>query len=79
VADPAGTFSVYLDAQQLSYFMGPDTGPHPGHALRRLRQAVKAGHIELVGSLELLQVRRDGTNSFRPSGLSMGPWEDAQT
>jgi hypothetical protein len=46
---------VYFDTQQLSYLTGPDAGSHPDHALRRVRQAVKAGHIEVVGSLDLLQ------------------------
>lgn len=46
---------AYFDTQQFNYLAGPDTGPHPDNALRRVRQAVKAGHIEVVGSLDLLQ------------------------
>jgi hypothetical protein len=46
---------VYFDTQQLSYFTDPDTDPHPDHALRRVQHAVKAGRIEVVGSLDLLQ------------------------
>ena len=46
---------VYFDAQQLNYFAGPDTGPHPDHALRRVLRAVNAGKIEVMGSLDLLQ------------------------
>jgi hypothetical protein len=46
---------VYFDAQQFNYFAGPDTSPHPEHALHRVSRAVKAGKIEVVGSLDLLQ------------------------
>lgn len=46
---------AYLDTQQLNYLAGPDTGPHPDHALRRVLQAGKARRIEVVGSLDLLQ------------------------
>jgi hypothetical protein len=46
---------VYFDTQQLNYFIGPDTGPHPDHSLRRVRHAIKARKIEVVGSLDLLQ------------------------
>lgn len=46
---------VYFDTQQFNYLTGPDRGPHPDRALVRLRQAVKVGHNEVVGSLDLLQ------------------------
>ena len=46
---------MYFDTQQLNYFIGPETGPHPDHALRRVRQAIKAGQLEVIGSLDLLQ------------------------
>jgi hypothetical protein len=54
VNDPAAR-RVYFDTQQWNYFVGPDTGPHPEGALRRVLKARKAGDIEVVGSLDLLQ------------------------
>ncbi len=65
---------MYFDTQQLSYLTGPEWGPHPDHALRRLRQAVKAGHREVVGSLDLLQeliaaIPRAGKKSQRMMDL----------
>ena len=41
--------------RSLNYLAGPSTGPHPDHALRRVSEAAKTRHIEVVGSLDLLQ------------------------
>lgn len=63
VADRSGVSArrAYFDTQQLNYLAGPDTGLHPDHALRRVLQAVKTRHIEVVGSLDLLQEMIEAT------------------